>query len=1136
MLWQSTGTIDHFEPGRNDAKGMLLQVSQQLYGRDRETAVLMDKAKSVQRGPPALLLVKGAPGIGKSALLGQLDEFVRNRNGRFVSGKFDQFKRNVPYLALIQALQQLIGQLLGGTKEELERWRSRILAAVGDNARVVIDGLPDLELITGPQPPVRALPPIQARNRLNRVFAQLIQAIASPDELLCVVLDDLQWVDAASLALLSHVLTDRDTKNVLFVGAYRDKEVGPEHPLEKSVGTLKQSDVDVEVLELTELKEPDLLQLVRDTFTVSTAGARDLAQVLHWKSGGNPLYLTQFLPYLCDAGLIAFDHKSGKWGWDLPRIRQEGMTQDVLDLLHKRLGTLQQDTRTILATAACLGSSFETGKLAVAGGRPLYEVLQCMAICTREALIVAIEDHPASSGPAPLLDHKPANRFRFLHDRIQQAAFDCIPDEAKKDFRLQIGQRLMAGLSPEEELVPQLDVLNNLNATWELIAEQDARQRVARLNLVAGRKARQALAYQDALGYISVGLNLLDKSAWQTGYDVAFGLHSEALECEYLTANFERADQLFKTLITNSRSKLDKARIYRTKILLDNSEERYEEVVKVGIAALRLFGIRYVRRPSKLDLLIQLMLVRLRLRGRTPQDILEAKALEDPEKLAALRTLVDLIPTTYLFDKDLFMFTSLKAVNYSLRHGNAPISAVGFVVYGILLGAGMDNFKRGYEFGRMAVELAERSKDPSIICKVVWIFAAMILSWRDPIDESFPLFERARRLALDVGEHQYANYVIISIIFAMITSGKSLPDILRVCEEHWSFVLHSKDVGPTEFVMMCKNYALALEGKTAAPYSLSCDAYDETASELRFHRTGNLTFVFYQILLRLKLACRFDRFRESLVLSDKGEAVIHAAAGFPQIADHYLYRGLAAAVSLGKPAPRSARRHRKALRYSLARLHLFAANSPHNFLQYEALLVAEAARASGHLSSALKHYDRAIELADAEGYTHIVGLANERAAVCCLANEHLRMAGWYLAGARTAYDKWGATAKVAQLDREYANLLPAALSASNEATNASRIRSILHQGESFDVAAALQASRIIASGERYRPRAHALDAGHPHSGRGRNRSAADIGRWQTSARSQRDSRKRRCDVVSRRSRGGPGVVLPGHRQLCDPYW
>ena len=276
--------------------------------------------------------------------------------------------------------------------------------------------------------------------------------------------------------------------------------------------------------------------------------------------------------------------------------------------------------------------------------------------------------------------------------------------------------------------------------------------------------------------------------------------------------------------------------------------------------------------------------------------MLEAKALDDPEKLAALRTLIDLVPTTYLFDKKLFLFTALKAVNYSLRHGNAPISAVGFVVYGVV-SVGMDNFKRGYEFGRMAIELAERSKDPSIISKVIWIFAAMILSWRDPIDESFALFERARRLALDVGDHQYVNYVIISIIFAMITSGKSLNDVLRVCEEHGPFVLHSKDVAHTEFVTMCKNHALALQGKTVAPYLLNDGAYDESASELRFHRTGNLTFVFYQVLLRLKLACRFGRFEEALALSDKSEAVIKAVAGFPQVADHYLYRGLAAAVA-----------------------------------------------------------------------------------------------------------------------------------------------------------------------------------------------------------------------------------------------
>ena len=358
-----------------------------------------------------------------------------------------------------------------------------------------------------------------------------------------------------------------------------------------------------------------------------------------------------------------------------------------------------------------------------------------------------------------------------------------------------------------------------------------------------------------------------------------------------------------------------------------------------------MFGIRYMRKPSKLDLLAQLLLVRLRLRGRTPQDLLAAQALEDPEKLAALRTLVDLIPTAYFFDQDLFMFTALKVVNYSLRRGIASVSAVGFVLYGMAVGAGMDDFKGGYEFGRMAVELAERSKDPSIVCKVLYMFAAMILSWRNPIDESFPLFERARRLALDVGEHQYANFNIISIIFALTTSGKPLRDILRECDEHWPFVLHSKDPFAIEFVTMCKNHALALQGKTAAPHSLSDGAYDETASAHRFHRTGNLTFVFYQNLLRLKLACRFGRFEEALILSYKGETVVRGAWGLPQVGDHYLYRGLAAAVALSgqqaAPQDTTARCCGTVWRASM----FLPPTARTTFAHYQALVEAEAARA-----------------------------------------------------------------------------------------------------------------------------------------------------------------------------------------------
>src|SRR6476646_6129110 len=371
-LWRSTGAIEGFEPGRHDAKAVL-RVSRRLYGRERDLAMLAEKAKSVQRGRPVLLLVNGAPGVGKSALIGQLEELVRKENGRFVTGKFDQYKRNVPYLFLAQVFQQLIGQLLSGSNEQIESWRSRLLAALGNSAQVVIDVIPELELITGPQPAVPALPPVQARNRFNRMFMNLLQAFAPPEQQLCLVMDDLQWVDRASLEVLAHILTHPDASNILFVGAYRDNEVGPTHPLETTVRELRQADVDVQLLHLDDLKEQDILQLVHDTFNASVADARDLAHVLHANTGGNALFVTQLLHFLCDEGLIAFDQRSGKWIWDLPRIQQQAVTQDILDLLNLRLGALGEDTRTILATAACMGSSFEVGKVAVSAERSLSD-------------------------------------------------------------------------------------------------------------------------------------------------------------------------------------------------------------------------------------------------------------------------------------------------------------------------------------------------------------------------------------------------------------------------------------------------------------------------------------------------------------------------------------------------------------------------------------------------------------------------------------------------------------------------------------------------------------------------------------------------------------------------------------------
>jgi len=1057
--WCATGTIDAFEPGRYDAKAML-RVSQRLYGRERETAALLEKARSAQGGRPAWLLVKGAPGVGKSTLVVQIEDFVRKHNGRFVAGKFDQYQRNVPYLALVQAFQQLIGQLLGGSKSELEVWRSRVLEALGNNARVVIEVIPEMELLTGPQPPVPSLPPEQERNRFNRAFTKLTQAFAPRDELLCVFMDDLQWVDETSLALLAHILADPETRNTLFIGAYRDKEVDAGHPLDTALSELKRSGADVEVVDLNELKEPDIRQMVCDTFDISQDEAHQLAQVLHRTSEGNPLFLMQFLPYLCEEGLIAYDYGSGAWVWDLARIQQEALTQDILELLNKRLGALHQDSRTILATAACLGSTFDLAKLMVATGRSRADILRCMTIGVREGLLVAIEARPQAS-PSERHD---VDSYRFLHDRVQQAAFDCIAGGARQEFRLHIGRRLMAALCPDDRLVPQLDVLGNLNTVSALITDEDECLGVAQLNLVAGRRARHALAYQSALGYITVGLNLLGREAWHTSYELTMKLHSEAFECEYLTANFARADQLFTTLIANARSKLEKARIYRTKLLLDTSEERYEQAVAVGETALKLLGVSYSSQPSKLHLALEFMRLKLGMRNRRPQDLLATKAVDDPEKAAAVRILAALIPTTYLISPDLWLFTTFKVVNHSLRHGVSPASALGFASYGTVLGAVMGDHKRGYEFGRMAIELAEKGNDPSILCNVLHTFASFIKPSRDPLEECFPLWKRVQKLGLEVGDHQFCNYAIISEVLARATRGSNLQEVLRLFDQHCPVVLQSNEPFSIDFMIMTKNFALALQGETAAFHSLSTDTYDEAEAELRYQKSGNLFIVFYQWFQRLELACLFGRFEDALDLSENCNTVVRRIAGTVHVPEHYFYRGLAVAVALGEEGARF-RTSRKTLRGCLHRLKVAAENSPHNFAPHAALLEAETARLARQFADALKRYNRAIELAETEGHTHIAGLAHERAGLLCLKEGQRRLASWYIAGARAAFDKWGATAKVAWLDREYSDLLGPAATPLDIAASTPARRPDHRPGESFDIAAALQASRIIASDE-----------------------------------------------------------------------
>jgi predicted ATPase/class 3 adenylate cyclase len=1067
---EATGTISDFALGGRDPKATF-RIPGALYGREAETGALRRFAQS-RKSRPAVMLVTGSPGVGKTAFLNQLSDIVCRQNGRFITGKFDQYRRNVPYFSLSQAFQDLVHQLLAEPQAQLAACRARLLAACEGAARLIIDVIPDIELIIGPQPPVAGLPPLEARNRFNRIFKNLVNALASGDEPLCLFMDDLQWADSASLELLTTLLTELETRCLIFVAAYRESEASPQ--LKLAIDGLQKSGINFQRMILSELKLADTLQLICDTVGRSAVEVSPLVEVLHSRTQGNPLYLLQLLHFLYESELISFDYFAGRWRWDLDRIRTEAVTDDVLDLLRMRIAGLPAQTRHILSVAACLGSTFDVERLGRASAQA--DVISALAACTQSDLIISVDQglavgFTAQGSPKAHLEEVESERapeirakrqFRFLHDRIQQAAFDLVPDESKKAFRLDIGRRLLSRLTSEEKAVPQIDVLNNFDYAWELITNRAEKEEVARLNLVAGSKARETLAYKDALGYLSTGIRLLDADAWKETHELAFELHANALECEYLSGDFARAEQLFALLLDRAETKLAQAKVYLTKILLDTNEERYEDAIQIGLRALRLFGISYRRKPSALHLASELLIAHVRMRGRSASDLLQAPTLTDAEKITVLKILVALFPTAYFLSPNLLMFTGLKVVNYALRHGISHLAASGFVLYGLVMGAVLRRFRSGYDFGRLAVELAERGNDPAVMCKVLVIFALFIKYWRDPLDESFPLIERARTLALQAGDHQYANYAIIGRLSLNFSRGVDMATLRSYCDLYERFVRQSKDAFPIETMLMWKSSIFALTGQTNAGHSLSSAAYDEKDAEDRYLRTHNLTLLSYQYTLRSQLCYLAGRYEEAQKISEQGAAVITSALGQITVADHYLYRGLAATAQLisGGSNPR---RLWGIARKCLRRLKLFAMNSPQNFLPYAKLLEADLAFAARDLSAALRLFNEAIDLAEEQKVQHLIGIANERAALCSLANGQRRAGAAYIGWARTAYAHWGASVKVEMMDREFTAPLKLVAAPDEQRWPAARPSTELGHEDSFDLAAASAALQAAAS-------------------------------------------------------------------------
>lgn len=1005
--WNESGAIALFPLASRDVPTHF-QLPQKLYGREKEILALREAfERMVVSGQPELVLVSGYSGIGKSSLVNELCKPIIRQRGFYASGKFDQYKRDIPYATIVQAFAELVLELLAESEERIAAWRKRLLDALGINAQLIVEVIPPVELIIGPQPPAPALPPTEARNRFGMVFRHFINVFARKEHPLVLFLDDLQWVDPASLALLQTLMSDPGMRYFMPVCAYRDNELHAAHPFRLCLDTLRDAGTPISNVVLGALPDDALLSLVSDALHRPREDVEPLTRLIREKTDGNPFFALQFLGALHEEGLIEFDAGLVGWQWDIARIEAHGFTDNVAEFMVGKLKRLPPETQSALQRLACLGTIARSALLALSLECPEGEVHTLLADAVRAGLVFRFGD-----------------RYKFLHDRVQEAAYSLISDAQRPAVHAEIGRRCIARMTSGELDEYLFDVVNQLNHGASLIEDNVERNLLRRLNHEAGRKAKSSIAYGAARNYFERAVALLPPDAWQSQYEQAFDSTIELAESEYLSGNTLRAEELFHQILRNTASRIDRARVYSQRISLCQTSGRFEEAVIAGLEGLALFGIIFpepagdtaAREKSERER------IAINLNGRIAPDLLDIPAATDPDAIAIIGLLVDMIPCAFIARNHLYPPLIAKALNLSLEYGNTEKSCVAYSGYAVVLASIYGDIASGYAFSELALRLNERFNDVSRKGSLLFVHSNYLNFWHRPFSENVPVMELAFRSCLEVGDLVWAGYASFRTPWQMLERGDALDDVLKVLQKYAAFAQQSHSDAAYRTIRLEQQFIACMKGATAEPVGFSDGEFDEMeclqAFEKAHFRSGT---AFYHVMKQMA-SFIYRRYGDALDATQQALAMQDVITPMAHEATCSFFHALTLAALYTQVTAQQRQEFAKAIKEQLRRLEVWASNCPENFLCRYALVAAEVARIEGRDLDAMQHYEQAIRLAGEHGLVQNEAIANELAAHFYRTRGSGRSADAYLRHAHACYSRWGASGKVRQLESLYPQL------------------------------------------------------------------------------------------------------------------
>jgi PAS domain S-box-containing protein len=951
--------------------------------------------------------VSGYSGIGKSSVVNELHKVLVPPRGLFAAGKFDQYKRGIPYATLAQAFQGLIRGILIKSEAELGRWRRLFLEALGPNGQLIVNLIPELGLIVGEQPPAPDLPPQDAQKRFQIVLGRFIAVFARPEHPLALFLDDLQWLDTATLELLEQISTDPDMRHLMLVGAYRDNEVTASHPLMRIVESLRQSGRDFREIVLNPLSPDDVGRLVADCCYAKPEHVEPLTELVFEKTRGNPFFVIQFVLALEEQGLLTFDPKSAAWDWDLVQIKGQGFSDNVVDLMAVKLDRLPVDTQEAIRLFACLGNAADIATLALVYGKPEKTLHTALEDAVRAGLIFRFD-----------------TSYAFAHDRVHEAAYELIDRQKRPSIHLNVGRTLISHFSIGEIDNRIFEIADQFNRGASLIVLPKERERAAELNLVAGKRAKAATAYSSALIYLVAGRGLLEDDSWDQQYQLLFDLEIHRSECEYLTNELTIAESRLSALAKRATTLIDRAAVTRQQMGLYVILDRIDRAVEVGLEFLAGVGIKLPLHPTNAEVAQEFDRIWQRLGDRSIEQLLDSPLTVDPNWCATIDAMTVLDPPALFFDNSLGCLILGRIINLSLEHGHADGSCFAYVYSNLAFGCRFGDYRTGFRFAQLGFDLMEK-RGLSRFKPRIYLGFAMANSWIKHLSTSQTLLRRAIDIARESGDLVFLGYALRTLITNLIASGTPLAEVQREAESSLEFARKARFGVIFDVVSTQLGLIRTLRGFTSKFGSFDDSEFDEIRFEQHLQDPRHEFAGCWYWVRKLQARYYAGDYAFAIEAETRAFELLSKSTSFHlyfEAAEYHFYGALARAACCKSGPAQEQPLHVEMLLMHHKQLKAWAEFGPENLASRVALVEAEIASLDGRELEAERLYEDAVRSARQHGFVQNEGVANELAARFHAKRGLDTIARAYLRNARTCYHSWGAYGKVRQLERLHPHL------------------------------------------------------------------------------------------------------------------